>query len=89
MTCVEIFYSALFPYEKAPLFAMTQKVRKLVISDSKTTCVEIFYSARFPYEKAALFAMTQKVRELLISASKMTCVEISTVRFSLTEKRHF
>ena len=55
---------------------MTQKVRRLVISASKTTCVEIFYSARFPYEKAPLFAMAQKVRELVISAPKMTCVEI-------------
>ena len=54
VTCVEILDNALFPYEKAPLFALTQKIRKLLVSASKMTCVEIFDSALFPYGKAPL-----------------------------------
>ena len=54
VTCVEIFDNALFPHEKAPLFVLSQKVRKLMISASKMTCVEIFDNALFPYGKAPL-----------------------------------
>ena len=54
VTCVEIFDNALFPFEKAPLFALTQKLRKLLVLAPKMTCVEIFDGALFPYGKAPL-----------------------------------
>ena len=52
-------------------------------------CVEIFYSALFHYEKAPYFVLTQKNVNWWFQLPKWHVWKFSTMRFSITEKRHF